>query len=1480
MVYIPEPSPGQDSPVTGPSYSPNDDYTAPVNPYEQRKIGVNLLGQEEPRQVEEGPLSVIGGAVNAGRAAVGGGLDLLFSAWDTPNRIIQSEVAKARVNKAVRFGDPSVSRKYISMVEDQDMSISEVADIMYKDGVAVTGGRGHDLLVSIFLDPMNWVAPSAMKGISAIRKSAGILDELSEEGKRDIFGRIKQQRQLTPDQERFMNNRLATTLGTGWRNMGRGLSGARKAFAHAFFGRASSAWLASVGINALLKISGLADAKNAGAAFDVAFNRGAAHTIRGAAATYLVNQSVVRNSAAVNARVRAVNDAVSAGDLAARERFLGASRLDETAAGLSDEQILEQFDELVKMRDSMPVGADWQRRAAERLSGQAVETELGVLYGGDSRRLITYLDDAYVNNGKAIDREVAGIMNREADKSRLIIDQGMDATKQEVHRLLSFIIDQDEAYKLVDDILLESGGDIVRRNRQLIELLNSSRLVHLGHSASVLGDDLLALRELGRSRKFIAELPEDIRTIVREQVGRLTIVGNRTMTTADRDALLGALNAAEDIEKRREIVRDAIMSFDNLGAEFQNLGKAADTLVTDGTIVEMTELLKAMDNIPESVPVVWTRALANVPQYINVFSNAARLGYKVILEPVGVVARKSYKQIDTGARPAVRAESTALWVPLVDEGMDVVLSNRTAIGRIVEKAFTERTTIKIMQNSLDRMYEYVQKSNVAIDGKPFGTISRNLVKALHAEIMDYAFATKNSLRTVGLSLEGRGDSVVNGLIDRMQDRARRLGPEATREFNVLVHNGILQDMLFYAARGDTELVGTAQAFTGAVKHWMYRGGGAMSQAGRAVTNWTDHYYGRLKFGDNPTFWVQEIIESKFFNRLRGIMPEWKIDVGDKELVRFGSKKTYDVIDPDTGKTIRLDSTKIIQEYANASRPELKYTQEMAMLTHYLGYKTTEAMLSSSTMADALVTGFKDRGLFGRISGPAQEIVGRKKADEFWLLTTEQTLNRMAESLPTLMAQNAPRQWDIWLEAAGGDARGAALLMLHKASALRGSRAVVADYLRVHTPAGYGFGRMYDDDPIKILRSATKEARRAMRGGDPTQIATKLADSLVRVRALAKNIGYADDTIMNIDLAIKNLRAISPDRNMSLAKMAEIDKSLGEAGEALTKEFTAAITRKTAVRDLLIGSGVPKPMAAEMAASFVVAEKRAEMLPEISLAIENLVTAGKAVDPADIDKLKDHLQALREWRAGEQTVINALMDGIERTIKSESMRVHFYNTERSFVERSLNHVVFSLYPTSYMFGKVLPEYMRLLFATRTNSLAGKIIYAPQNMMRIALKYASGGKFNPKAWSEFAPLTGFAAMYRVRQDIIRELGSQEDLAEYNPLMFLILQMMIPGIPTDITVSANPMITEPIKETVSEFQETEDFGSAASKGLQTLSYQFGRAPARTVGAAFLPVQIGKIAGQIGKASEEAGGPVELIQSFTEGAVDQISRIIFNKR
>ena len=84
--------------------------------YENRRIGVNLLGQE-PQSTDTGI-----DPFKAGRAVVGTAADVLYNTIDVPNRFIQMEVAKARLKHAMAFGDARVADKYINMVNQDNMS--------------------------------------------------------------------------------------------------------------------------------------------------------------------------------------------------------------------------------------------------------------------------------------------------------------------------------------------------------------------------------------------------------------------------------------------------------------------------------------------------------------------------------------------------------------------------------------------------------------------------------------------------------------------------------------------------------------------------------------------------------------------------------------------------------------------------------------------------------------------------------------------------------------------------------------------------------------------------------------------------------------------------------------------------------------------------------------------------------------------------------------------------------------------------------------------------------------------------------------------------------------------------------------------------------------------------------------------------------------------------------------------------------------
>jgi hypothetical protein len=233
-----------------------------------------------------------------------------------------------------------------------------------------------------------------------------------------------------------------------------------------------------------------------------------------------------------------------------------------------------------------------------------------------------------------------------------------------------------------------------------------------------------------------------------------------------------------------------------------------------------------------------------------------------------------------------------------------------------------------------------------------------------------------------------------------------------------------------------------------------------------------------------------------------------------------------------------------------------------------------------------------------------------------------------------------------------------------------------------------------------------------------------------------------------------------------------------------------------------------------------------------------------------------------------------MDGIDAQIRHESIPVHFYNPNRSFFERTFNHVFFSLYPTSYMFGKVLPEYMRLLYATRTKSLGGIVLEPYERVLRLA----SGGKFSLKAWSDFAPLVGFSAAYKVRQAMLREMSADGDPTEYDPLMFFLTQTIIPGLPTDITVGVNVAPLAAVQEFGKTLEEGKGIPEAlvagGAKGIGTAALAMKR-----VGLPQAATVAGSIANTLANPEDQNLSPIENITEFVETRLDDIGRFLRNE-
>lgn len=1466
MVYVPDP---EDLDLAGDQAQPKIDFGPSGNSsessYKDRKIGFDLLGTDpnyEPPQ-DEGILGVPG-AIAGG---IGSGIVGLFNLYDTPNRIMQTEIGKYRMRRSLAMPDSQIDQKYVNMINSGGFSVDEVADEMYRDGVAVTGGVAHDLILSIFADPMNVVMPAVGGAWQRSRRAADILHRMGDTTKRDIMGNIKARTPLTADDEKFIQNRVWRSLGQGYTKIGNKVGGGAKSLAQIIFGKASSAIIASLGVSTVKKIAIYADAAGTGDQFDEALSLAAAHTTRGAAGNHLVNNAVTRNASAIEARITAVNNAAGKADAAARQQFRNATSLDERAAILSDAQIDEEFDRLIDLRDSKMAegkGAEWAAGERRSLLDSAVAGEIQEKVG--KRGLINALDESIVVNNRSVNREVDDILTYEGRQAAIIVDKGELAAKSHFAEKLAFMLGREDAYRLFDELVGEAAIAVqpaaaaANRRRVAIQAVSAANFMHLGHAARELSGSLKSLRRMADTTAFLRNVDRKFRPLVRSQVGRMSIVGARTMTMQDKQRILKALSETDDINQKRQIVADTIEDFDNMAAEFAQVGTGTIN-VDDAVMNSFMQKLDSLTDLAEEVPVKFTTVLEDVPEYQKLINDAERLGYRLILEPEGVVSLPKPDVLQKGSRSAIKPK-VSVWVPLTDDGMDVVIGDRTKLGKFVDAMFADRSTLKTMQNTLDRMNEYAATRLVKGTSK---TLSMNIIADIHRAMLDYAFEKRGSLRTVALTLSGNGDKDAREFVDFIENRVAQRGSDALQEFRGMVHSGDFEDMIYYAAKGDLEVVGAAQYTSGLFKQALRAQPVLNATIKKWLVTWTDHLYPKLKFELNPIFQGQELVESKFFNGLRGVFPEWKMKIGNKE-IRFGTQRYYDVMY--NGKKIRVDAVKIVQDLSVAQRPELKFAQDMAMLNQYFGFSATDTLLNAGSAGENFAKNmWKGRSWFERRT----EAFKSSKGNDFWLMTADSNIRRLADDLPRMFSEQ-PEQWKMWLDDAGGDARGAALLFLHQQSQLRAGRATARQFIERNKPFGFGFGRQFDDDPIKNLVQAVKEARKDLKERGASAGGVRLAEVLGIVHAGGKAVGYSDESLALVQSAIKRASRLS-DGSRNKNKIIEgIFSDLDAAKVAMSAELEVAVARRKLIKEELMSKmNVPQPLATEMASLFVVAQRRGEMLPELTILVEKALKGERALDGADVEKVADHLQAIREARTGEESVWNTIQDGIEAQIEHESMRVHFYNTRRNFAERSLNHVFFALYPTSYMFGKVLPEYVRLLYGTRTSSALGLVSrLSPYNL---ALKVASGGKFSVKAWSDFAPLTGFAAAYRARQALARNM--EEDILQSNPLLFFLTQTLIPGLPTDITVSANSAIVTGVQKGIDTFAESQDPLAALGEGIGTGLYATERATKR-IG---IPGAIGQASSIVNQVQGMEGGPIESVQQWVLSSLEGFGRFIRNE-
>jgi hypothetical protein len=1438
-----------------------DDEKIGQDPNGGRGFSIDLLPGSSPK--DQGILGTLGGG--------------LFTALNAPFEIVAGEIGQKRLQSAVDYGDTSVDRKYIDMVVNGGMSVSDVADRMADDGVAITGGVAHDLMLNIFMDPFNLMALGYGATKTMARRASNIQSQFTNSAGETIADSARRQGVAESDVTWLTKGPGRQILGKMYSRTSSGYDGIKRAASQAAFGRVSGPAFAIMGLRIIATIDGALSASKVGAARD-ALGIGMRNFSDAVGGQLVVRRTFGRQRRVAMDKVAVLKRAGGPDSVEGKEEFMRLVAGDGSAIGVTQEAIDFEWDYLWKVWKKSDGGGPegvLQDILTRDTAGE-INERVGRAGATAVSRVEAISDEAGATlllkqSHESLVTEKYWVLSQvEADGERIAIARNHFIAN------LEKIVGADEAaiaWRAVAKDLAENGGDsLVRALSEVMVLSDTYRLGATAKSFAA-AKRLLRNRLFGKGTDAARKAIDATNPMVTDralQAEKWSLVADDTMTDLDFQTLTRLLgDETLTVTQKAQVASAAVYKFSYLrnllgggAGDFARLAANESTAPDAIRALENTLGQLSPDDFVKQVPIDDFRGVDDVLPEVAAMRNAAdEGGYKLMYEPTEAASTPRAIYQDMNTRDIAKF-GVDLWTPITDDVMDVALGNRNKMGRIIDFLNENRTTSILVANTLARMQEYVVQKGIPL--------SRSEVVRLHKTLTNLAIEQNESIRTV----TDRALKNQKGLFEDLALTAGSISTETALKLRQLAADGTLRQMVFWAAQGDLRKVGVTRYVSGGYKASTLVGS-------KFITQIADKHYPQLKFALNGMFNTQEIIESKWWNGLRGVhSTEWRIKgvAGmDDSVIRFGSKRTYDVIDPITGKKETLDAVDILTGAAIDNRQEIKFAQEMGALNMYFSNSATDAILKFGAENEGFSAAW--RAALKNDPGPVKNL-------DYAKYVAADGLDKLAEEIAPRFERMAPEQWKTWLEMAGGDRHGAVLLMLRDRQQVNKATSTARLFWQQNKGHGIGFGRQYDDAPIKRLDvlARTLKGIYKLPVSERPRALKMINDQLSLIHADLATIGYTGEGLA----AVRNVKRLLQSTKSTIERVSATgtatkkgEKTLAKVEEAFTNtrgmlrsEFEGAVARKKLVRDELQALGISKPQATDMAALFVVAERRGEMLPLTSQAVRRLQNGGEALTQAERVVLKDHLIKIKSVRVEEETLWNAVSQGIE-SIQARADKTHYFDPNQNFIARSINHPVLALYPAAYMFGKVLPEYAKFLFSTPTKGVGG-LITAPWRQIMRGTARLFGKDINPAVWGNFAPLTGWKAAFNIRMKIAE---GEDPNATPDPLSFLLIHTLIPGIPTDIGV-AFPRLFRTVGGVIKDSQDSsatipETMLNAGIGLVATGADMFGN----IVGAGRGAKQVSDVAGDLMKDMKEQGGLLEMASQGIRDMVESATDIIQNK-
>lgn len=545
-------------------------------------------------------------------------------------------------------------------------------------------------------------------------------------------------------------------------------------------------------------------------------------------------------------------------------------------------------------------------------------------------------------------------------------------------------------------------------------------------------------------------------------------------------------------------------------------------------------------------------------------------------------------------------------------------------------------------------------------------------------------------------------------------------------------------MKIYA--GSREVVGASQWATGKAKTLI-----------PSLAVITDFIYPNMKFKLNPLFYIQEAIESPFFNYMRGIQRQL---TGPQYQAKHGWTRNLPFVETKLGEKLKL-SKRLDGPQVDPSVAALSIGTGDSALASDLDIAQNVIFLQGS-QAHTLMQSEAGRNLIGQLRNAITRGPGEMINTAFnpypmkQQRKLEMTFNLALEEMANGVKYKFPQQWVAISKTYGTNNPKVAMVQLLNESARGWVNPVsVIDSAK---PRNFAFAGPGSEKAASALRNEVDRIA-ALPVGTVAEMGTARA-AVAKLTALVdKSAAAGNDTTM-ITKAIN--KALNDDINPSSA-LASLKAASDEA-----YQFSAETAGDFKLLEGVI-NGMPNKerfrgfSQEKIAASLAKHRNYGADFPGMERVIVKL-RSGAGLDAQDMRIVELSVNSLLDIHGPEEILLSAFKECV-RDANDVANRIHFYNPRRSAFERSLNHPYLGFYPLSYMAGKVVPEFARALF----------------------VKFPFTNRTRPFAGYEFV---------REAQDHIATAVEQDPgLGEFltkSDTMFLFKQLF-PGIPGDIAVGA---------------------------------------------------------------------------------------------